>query len=606
MKQRGRYCICQNILLTTHKQLLKMRGVRVLIATCLCMLAPAATLAQINVERMINIGRNALYYEDYALSIQYFNMVISSRPNLYSPFFYRGLAKFYLEDYMGAESDCTRAIDLNPYFSNSYHLRGLARINQERFADAAADYKEATRLEPRDKAMWQNLALCYLEIDSLDQADSTLLQFIHKWPDLATGYCMRAQMMLAKGDTVMADTLVCEALRHDKYDLSALSMRSGLQMHSQDYAGAETTLNEALRLQPKHTGNLINRGICRFNQDNYRGAIADYDLAIDIDSTNFVGRYNRGLLLASVGEDNKAIKDFDYILSIDPNDIMTLFNRARLLDQTGDYRAAIRDYTRVIEEFPKFLYGYQLRAEARRKIGDIRGANRDEEHILRENVAHHYGYSTPTSRMKNRTRKKSQIDPNDYSKLIVEETEETHYEDEYRGKIQNHSADIKLMPVIMVASNDNTYDSEHISRYYLGVYGVDGEALNDFNNGIDFCLQADDQRLSNTGNADAQALNGIYAQAEFAFDRVASKAPQFAEAFYNRAFCRAMQGKFDDAQSDLRHAITLKPTFARAMFNLGIITYQLNNQQEAMQLLSKAGELGIYNAYSVIKQIKNK
>ena len=36
--------------------------------------------AQINTDRVLAIGRNALYFEDYVLSIQYFNQVIKSKP----------------------------------------------------------------------------------------------------------------------------------------------------------------------------------------------------------------------------------------------------------------------------------------------------------------------------------------------------------------------------------------------------------------------------------------------------------------------------------------------------------------------------------------------
>lgn len=391
-------------------------------------------------------------------------------------------------------------------------------------------------------------------------------------------------------------------------------MHSGLQMHFEDYAGAEATLTEALRLEPRHTGNLVNRGICRVNQDNYRGAVEDYNLALEIDSTNFIGRYNRGLLLANVGEDNKAIKDFDYILSIDPDDMMTLFNRARLLDQTGDYRAAIRDYTRVIEEFPKFLYGYQLRAEARKKVGDYKGAARDEEHILRENVAHYYGYSTTTSRMKNRPRKKSQIDPNDYSKPIVEEVEEQQYEDEYRGKIQNHTTDVRMLPVILLASDDDHVEGDFINQYQLKAYGIGKDAEEAFQKGIELCMKANDERLSTADDVDEknaiahnpQVATAIYLQAEEAFGKATQFAPKFPEAFYNRAYCLVMLGKDIEAHECLRKAIALNPMFARAYFNQGIVAYYLGSIDESMQLLSKAGELGVFNAYSVIKQIKAK
>ncbi|KAA6308014.1 Tryptophan synthase alpha chain, partial [termite gut metagenome] len=42
--------------------------------------------AQINTERVMMIARNALYFEDYVLSIQYFNQVINAKPYLYEPY----------------------------------------------------------------------------------------------------------------------------------------------------------------------------------------------------------------------------------------------------------------------------------------------------------------------------------------------------------------------------------------------------------------------------------------------------------------------------------------------------------------------------------------
>ena len=70
-------------------------------------LCSLAMFAQINTDRVLTIGRNALYFEDYVLSIQYFNQVIKSKPWLAEPYFYRAVAKINLDDYKGAEEDCT-------------------------------------------------------------------------------------------------------------------------------------------------------------------------------------------------------------------------------------------------------------------------------------------------------------------------------------------------------------------------------------------------------------------------------------------------------------------------------------------------------------------
>ena len=79
---------------------------RIFLRLIILALCPLVSHAQLNTEKLMVIGRNALYFEDYLLSIQYFNQVIKAKPYMAEPYFFRGLAKFYLEDYKGDEEDC--------------------------------------------------------------------------------------------------------------------------------------------------------------------------------------------------------------------------------------------------------------------------------------------------------------------------------------------------------------------------------------------------------------------------------------------------------------------------------------------------------------------
>lgn len=498
--------------------------------------------AQINADRMMNIARNALAYDDYVLSISYFNLVINYKPHLYEPYFYRGVAKFYLDDYSGTILDCTEAIRRNPYFPNTYELRGLAYINMDRFSEAIADYRTATEMSPDLRSLWHNLALCYIKIDSLDQADSIITTIIKKWSKQADGYTLKAQVFLQKKDTVAAETCLDKALEVDKYNIPAHTAKANILMSHEQYKEAILHFDESLLLNPKQAGCLINRALCHYHLNHYRDAMADYDQALELEPRNFVGHYNRGLLRANVGEDNLAIEDFNFILSIDPDDMMATFNRATLLENIGDYRGAIRDYTTVINEFPKFLYGYERRAAARRMIGDNVGANRDEEHVLKEQIAQRYGYSTPISRQKNKTRKKSQINLDDYQKLVEEDTQEQEpqYESEYRGRVQNHEQEAKLM-----LPNDNTY-----------------------------------QIYKTAGRADL--LNA-----------------------FEQAFQQAQAGNINEAIEGFTQVILQNEHFAEAYFNRGILYLLLDDAPHAIPDLSKAGELGKYQAYNIIKKNQN-
>ena len=97
------------------------------------------------------VGRNALYFEDYMLSIQYFNRVIDSKPYLAEPYFLRAIAKYNLEDYAGAEADASQAIEINPFITDAWEVRGVSRQNMGRDADAIGDYEHALQLLPRNR-----------------------------------------------------------------------------------------------------------------------------------------------------------------------------------------------------------------------------------------------------------------------------------------------------------------------------------------------------------------------------------------------------------------------------------------------------------------------
>lgn len=142
----------------------------------------AVASAQINTNRVLLMGRNALYYEDYVLAIQRFNAVIAAKPYLAEPYFYRGLAKFYLEDYSGAEADCSLALDRRPYTAQYYTLRALCRINQEHYAPAVDDYMASIQQTPMERNNWHNMVLCMMEIGRYDSADVALDSMMVLWP----------------------------------------------------------------------------------------------------------------------------------------------------------------------------------------------------------------------------------------------------------------------------------------------------------------------------------------------------------------------------------------------------------------------------------------
>lgn len=418
-------------------------------------------LAQINTDRVMLMGRNALYYEDYVLSIQRFNMVINARPYLSEPYFYRGLAKFYLEDYTGAETDCSTSLDLNPYVAMTYQLRALCRINRKNYEGAIADYHKVIDQEPKNQAAWHNLVLCHLELKQLDEATSAIDRMIRLWPRNAENYTIKAQVAIQQSDTVAAVALIDSALVCDAYDTRAWSMRSMISLSRGEYAQAEEELDKAIVQSPRVAGYYVNRALARFHQNNLRGAMSDYDLALEIEPRNYLAHFNRALLRAQVGDDNRAIEDLDFVLSVEPDNMIALFNRALLLDNTGDYRGAIRDISAVIDEYPEFWTGYAQRAAIRRKIGDTYGAERDEFKVLKARMDRRAGVKSTTP---HKTRKQSSRDIEDYASLVEADNEEPEreYASDYRGRVQNRRVELTPQPFFVLSLHRT---ESTVSRY---------------------------------------------------------------------------------------------------------------------------------------------
>ena len=85
--------------------------------------------------------------------------------------------------------------------------------------------------------------------------------------------------------------------------------------------------------------------------------------------------------------------------------------------------------------------------------------------------------------------------------------------------------------------------------------------------------------------------------------RAAALAPQNAYIYYDLGNLYASRKNYDEAVAAYNKAIELNANIAETYFNCGLVEMKRGRQQEAVKNLSKAGELGVYDAYSVIKQI---
>ena len=88
------------------------------------------------------------------------------------------------------------------------------------------------------------------------------------------------------------------------------------------------------------------------------------------------------------------------------------------------------------------------------------------------------------------------------------------------------------------------------------------------------------------------------------YDYVISHAPDFSFAYYNKANMLCIQQDFKAAISYYTQAIQVDNDFAEAYFNRGLTYIYINEIDKGVADLSKAGELGIYQAYNLISRFQ--
>lgn len=661
------YSLLRTYYATSVFSVLRHKGTLVALLFLL-MVYPYRLVAQIDAEMVTNMGRNALSVDDYLTAIHYFNQAIESKPFLSSPYYYRAYAKFTLEDYRGAETDCSKSIDLNPFITEVYQLRGLCRIHMDNFEGAVADYTRVIKNMPDDQATRYNRALCYLQLKKYQLADADLDYMLHKWPNYYRTYMVKAQSRLEQKDTLQAMKWIDTLLVKNPREANAWSFKGRFELAKNHFRQADSCLTQAIRYLPSDFELYIARAQARHALGKFGLAIADYDRTIELQPSHFVAHYNRGLLRSFVGDLNRAIQDFDFVIKTEPNNTLAIYNRAQLRAQVGNYKGAVADYTRLIKAYPNFMYGYMQRASLRRKLGDIKGALNDETVVARRNLDLATGHARPLSRTKVRLRSDHALDKYKQLVQEDPDTVRNVFGRFYGKVQNEYASDELLPmfapafhPVYVQGYHSVGFMPEmnkyRVADTSLRVYGLVAEttinsaqnaqtderqlervdakctplqralflssialakydytsALNEANR----ALQTDStsvvalmQRSNvlahsiNTSTVEAQQRKSHLALALHDLNQAAKRSPQNAYVQYNLGCLYALQKATHQAIDAFTQAIRIDGRLAEAYYNRAILYKQSGQHDKANADLSKAGQLGLYKAYALLKQYK--
>lgn len=341
------------------------------------LLVPNRVSAQIDADRSIVLGKNALQFKDYLLSIRYFSSAIKSSPYLAEPYFYRAFAKYNLDDYRGAEADCDSCLRRNKFIYDAYYLRGITRHAMGKDSLALADYEVVLKDNPDSQGVLHNSSLIYLNQKKYSQFEKAIERLQRFYPKYAPGFIIESSYALQKKDTLKAIGLINHAKQLDALSSTPYRALASIYYEKGDFSQALKQLNTGIRLDESNLDLHILRGVVHYSMHNLSAALDDYSRAIELEPNNLVARFNRGLLRIRVGDFNNAVNDFNVVLQLSPDNYLARYNRALLLQNLGEGPEAIVDLNIILDRYPTFVPAYLSRAEVLKGVGNESAAKRD-------------------------------------------------------------------------------------------------------------------------------------------------------------------------------------------------------------------------------------
>jgi tetratricopeptide (TPR) repeat protein len=546
-----------------------------------------SAVSQINTDRMMDIGRNALYFEDYVLSIQYFNQVIKVKPYLAEPYFFRAAAKLYLDDNEGSDQDCSKALELNSFMVKAYLCRSYARMNLGNYEGAVSDCEKGLEFDLENKNLMLNKALSLTSAKKFKDAEVCLNELVRHYPSYVYGYMSRAQMYVEKGDTLSAIEDFSRAIAVDRYFAPARAGRAWANMIKENYANALPDLDDAIRLDPENPSYYVNRGLARYNLNDLRGTLDDFDRCISLDPNEKLAYFNRGLIRSQVGDLNRAIEDFDKVIYLEPDNDMAIYNRGLIRSQVGDYKGSIADFSTIIGRYPDFTPAYYQRSNVRKKMGDAKGADRDYfaawniEEKLKTEKSSRKKHSTNTAVADTISSKK--FDISRYNKIIVASNNDgmNKYKNPMRGRVQDKNIEVEVEGLFFLTFYEKSRPGPVHRIFDLNKYLTELTGSSEGLKEMQKLLITNQEQSLSTEQADLH-----FASIDDYSKRIGEK-PDNAALFFARSLDFALVQDLSNAMADLDRALQLNDKLVLAYFERANLRYRKMNVEYADKLVDE-------------------
>lgn len=573
---------------------------------------------------------------DYSGAVEDFTRTLEIHPLYVRAYHYRGVANDRLSNYADAMADYKKAISLDPFSEELHIASGSTLMHLNDYPKAVAEFDTALIINPENANAYISRGIAKRYLNDLDGSLADMNSAVYNDFFNIEAVVRRGMIELEREEYEAAMRDFNAALRMDKDNPLIYFNRAVAYLNLGDTTTALKDYEKVNNLDQRNALTYFNRAIIYSIRNEYDVALALYNKVIEINPQNIYGYFNRGILYYRMKQWDDAEDDFTRVIELFPDFIDAWINRAVVKYEKNDVRGAEQDQWHA-----KQIMAFVSQDEANIDSLYAQYSKMDYNKIISFESDFVDG---------NRTKalvQFSDINIRPRGSLIVNITDKkAYYIDATLSQI-SESNDLggKLAFVVNDLFDENhksfindkvieSVDNESLKKFLNALYNF--EIFNYQRGEIMFTELLDDPvlgvyagiNLSVLQNAKAELVvtdknydNSIYItqkRASESFTQTQEK-PDYQQSlttitkllgknkrnpyvWYNMGNIHLQMQEFEKAIDNYTKAIQYEQNLGEAYYNRALTLLYLNKKSQAIKDLSKAGELGIPEAYVVMKR----
>lgn len=575
------------------------------------------------------------YLNDLQGSKNDFSKSISKNPLFTVAYHYRAIVNNRLARYNDAFKDLEFALELRPGDQEILFTRGGTYIQTKQYDKAILDYTKVIRSAPSNIDSWLNRGIAKLSSSDTLGALNDFSQAIKLNPFYSESYSKRSRLYLETKEYDIALSDISQAIYLDSTSTMNYFIRGLIHNSLNNYKAAIEDFNKVLSIDPKNSLSLYNRALIKTQTGALNDALEDYDILARLNPNNVLVFYNRASVNYELGKFQNAVDDYSTAIKLFPDFANAYFNRSAAKSRIGNNKSAEEDYRIGNEKVKKYKASsqeaYLAMADTSKKFNNLLEFDTDfgtgfsqinikndinlptgflpfmKLQLIDENTKTSFrDFKNPFIDELNKTAAKGfqyaysqlsnlnqqSVDSNNVSKSIVHFIKGIQFSSisRYSQAVQEYEKALKYEPKNQIIALNLISEKVEMVKFI--------DQFNNDANAVSFKMG----NIGNEKNNQGKSTNYTYNEAIDKLKNIEIDLPDLAIIPYNIGNTYVLTEELDLAVNEYSNAIRIEPRFSEAWFNRGLVKLIKGEKQNGCADISKAGELGQNQAYSLIQK----